>query len=100
MKVRLNEPTFGEEEIEAAVEVMRSTYVTQGKKVKEFEQAVASYCGAKYALAVCNGTAALHCACHTLGIGEGDEVIIPLEDIRGRFNVERYEHIVLGHAVL
>ena len=48
-----------------------------GKYVKEFEQAFARYCGCKYAVAVSNGTAALHIALVTLGIKKGDEVIVP-----------------------
>lgn len=81
MKVRLNEPTFGEEEIEAAVKVMRSTYVTQGKKVREFEQAFADKFGFKYAVACNSGSSANLLAVTALKIREdlksGDEVIVP-----------------------
>ena len=64
-----------EDDIEAVVEVLRSDYVTTGPAVAEFEKAVAEYTGAKYAVAVSNGTAALHVACLAAGIKEGDEVI-------------------------
>lgn len=64
-----------EEDIQAVVDVMRSDYLTTGPKVAEFERKVADYVGAKYAVAVCNGTAALHIACLAAGIGPGDEVI-------------------------
>lgn len=64
-----------EEDIQAVVEVLRSDYLTTGPKVAEFEHAVADYVGAKYAVAVSNGTAALHIACLAAGIGQGDEVI-------------------------
>jgi UDP-4-amino-4,6-dideoxy-N-acetyl-beta-L-altrosamine transaminase len=64
-----------EDDIQAVVETLRSDYLTTGPKVEEFEQCVADYLGAKYAVAVSNGTAALHVACLAAGIGEGDEVI-------------------------
>ncbi len=50
---------------------------SSGKYVKAFEEAFAEYCGLKYAVGVCNGTVALHLALACLGIGKGDEVIIP-----------------------
>lgn len=64
-----------EDDIEAVVEVLRSDYVTTGPAVAEFEKTVAEYTGAKYAVAVSNGTAALHVACLAAGLKEGDEVI-------------------------
>jgi len=64
-------------DIEAVVEVLRSDWLTTGPKVPEFESALAKYVGAKFAAAVCNGTAALHAAMFALGIGPGDEVILP-----------------------
>ena len=67
--------SIDEEDIQAVVDVLRSDYLTTGPKVTEFEQAVAAYVGAKYAVAVSNGTAALHIACLAAGIGTGDEVI-------------------------
>lgn len=64
-----------EDDIEEVVKVLRSDYVTTGPAVTEFEKTVAEYTGAKYAVAVSNGTAALHVACLAAGIKEGDEVI-------------------------
>lgn len=64
-----------EDDITAVVETLRSPFLTQGPKVEEFEQAVADYVGAKYAVAFSNGTAALHGACYAAGISDGDEVI-------------------------
>ncbi|MDZ7308500.1 MAG: UDP-4-amino-4,6-dideoxy-N-acetyl-beta-L-altrosamine transaminase [candidate division KSB1 bacterium] len=64
-----------EEDIAAVVEVLRHHHLTQGEKVAEFEQALAQYCGAKYAVAVANGTAALHCAALAAGFAPGEEVI-------------------------
>jgi len=64
-----------EEDIKEVTEVLRSDWVTQGKKVNEFEKKFADYVGAKYAVAVNSGTAALHSACFAAGITKGDEVI-------------------------
>lgn len=64
-----------QDDIDAVVEVLRSDYVTTGPAVAGFEKAVAEYTGAKYAVAVANGTAALHVACLAAGLKEGDEVI-------------------------
>ena len=63
------------DDIKAVVSVLRSDFLTQGPKIKEFEDALCEYTGAKYAVAVANGTAALHLAVLALGIKEGDEVI-------------------------
>ena len=67
--------SIDEEDIQAVVDVLRSDYLTTGPKVAEFERTVADYVGVKYAVAVSNGTAALHIACLAAGIGPGDEVI-------------------------
>jgi len=64
-----------EEDIQSVVNVLRYGMLTQGPKILEFEKAVAGYVGAKYAVAVSNGTAALHLACLALELGKGDEVI-------------------------
>jgi len=66
-----------DDDIKAVVEVLKSDWLTTGPKVEEFEQAVADYVGSKYAVAVNSGTAALHCAMYAIGIGPGDEVIVP-----------------------
>lgn len=64
-----------EDDIEAVIEVLKGSYLTTGPYLAKFEQAVAEYVGAKYAVAFSNGTAALHGACFAAGIGNGDEVI-------------------------
>lgn len=64
-----------ESDVTAVADVLRSDYITCGPKVDEMERELAAYTGAKYAVAVSNGTAALHCACIAAGIGPGDEVI-------------------------
>lgn len=65
------------EDIEAVVKVLQSDWLTTGPSVERFESAVASFSGASHGVAVCNGTAALHMAMEAIGIGEGDEVIVP-----------------------
>lgn len=74
-KIYYGRQWIGEDDIRAVEEVLRSDYITCGPKVDEFEQELARYTGSKYAVAVSNGTAALHCACLAAGIGPGDEVI-------------------------
>lgn len=64
-------------DIAAVVEVLQSDWLTTGPKVAEFEQAFAGFVGAREAVAVNSGTAALHAAMYALGIGPGDEVIVP-----------------------
>jgi len=64
-----------DEDIEAVVKVLKSDNLTQGKKVEQFEQAVANYVGSKYAVAVSSGTAALHLAVIAGDVGVGDSVI-------------------------
>jgi perosamine synthetase len=66
-----------EDDIRAVVEVLRSDWLTTGPKVAEFEQIFAKKVGTSEAVAVSNGTAALHAAMHALHIGPGDEVIVP-----------------------
>jgi perosamine synthetase len=66
-----------QDDIQAVIEVLRSDWLTTGPKVNEFEKLVAEYVEAKYAVAVSNGTAALHCAMYAVGVGSGDEVIAP-----------------------
>lgn len=64
--------SISDQDIEAVVEVLRSDFLTQGPVVPAFEQAMCSYTGARYAVAVNSGTSALHIACLALGVGEGD----------------------------
>ena len=64
--------SISEMDIKAVEEVLHSDFLTQGPAIERFERTVAEYCGAKYAVAVCNATAALHVACLSAGLGEGD----------------------------
>ncbi|MBP2201431.1 UDP-4-amino-4,6-dideoxy-N-acetyl-beta-L-altrosamine transaminase [Methanococcus voltae] len=67
--------TIDQEDIESVINILKSDFLTTGPKVYEFEKNFANYVGSKYAVAVSNGTAALHLTCLSLGISEGDEVI-------------------------
>jgi len=69
--------SIDEEDIAEVVKVLAGDWLTTGPKVEEFEQAFAACVGAQHAVAVSNGTAALHAAMHALRIGPGDEVIVP-----------------------
>lgn len=75
MYIPYGRQSIDDADIEAVVKVLKSDYLTTGPAVAAFEKKVADYVGAKYAVAVSNGTAALHVACLAAGIGEGDEVI-------------------------
>lgn len=69
--------TIEKEDIDAVVSVLvENKYLTTGPRISEFEQKVAEFSNAKYAVAVNNGTSALHCAVNALGITSGDEVIV------------------------
>ncbi len=59
-------------DIDAVVEVLKSDFITQGPKVPLFEKKIANYCGVKHSVAVNSATSALHIACVSLGLGEGD----------------------------
>ncbi|MGD9133804.1 MAG: UDP-4-amino-4,6-dideoxy-N-acetyl-beta-L-altrosamine transaminase [Desulfobacterales bacterium] len=76
-KIDYGHQWIDEADIRAVADVLRSDWLTTGPKVSEFEQAVADYVGAEYAVAVNSGTAALHAAVYAVGVGPGDEVILP-----------------------
>lgn len=75
MYIPYGKQTIDEKDIEAVTAVLRSDYLTTGPLIQEFEQKVAANTGAAYAVAVANGTAALHAACVAAEIKSGDEVI-------------------------
>lgn len=71
-------PLLGGNEIKYVTDAVSTGWISSsGSYVTAFEEAFAKYCGVKYAVAVCNGTVAIHLALSALGIGKGDEVIIP-----------------------
>ncbi len=75
--IRLARPDVGDAEVAELARVVASGQLTMGPKVDEFERALATACGTAAAVAVSSGTAALHLAMLALGIGPGDEVIVP-----------------------
>lgn len=75
--IKVAEPLVGEEEVAAVRQVLLSGMYVSGRKVAEFEEKFAEYVGTRYGVAVSSGTAALHIALACLGIGPGDEVIVP-----------------------
>jgi len=79
-----------EDDIAAVVETLQSPYLTTGPKIAQFEQSVAQYVGAKYAVAFANGTAALHGACYAAGVSVGDEVITTPITFAASANCARY----------
>lgn len=91
MKIPITKPYFTKEEEKAVVEVLRSGWVVQGPKVKEFEERFAQFTGAKYAIATTSCTTALHLSLAALGIGPGDEVIVPAFTFAATANV--VEHL-------
>lgn len=79
-----------EEDIKVVIETLRSDYLTQGPKIKEFEDNFAKYVGAKYAVALANGTAALHLCAMALDVKEGDKVITTPITFAASANCVRY----------
>lgn len=83
-------PFLGEEEALAAAEAVRSGWVAQGPRVREFEEAFAASVGARHGVAVSSCTTGLHLAVHVLGIGPGDEVVVPSLSFIATANSVRY----------
>ncbi len=83
-------PMLGEEEAQAAADAVRSGWVAQGPRVAEFEKQFAASVGAEHGIAVSSCTTALHLALYLLGIGPGDEVIVPSFSFIATANCARY----------
>lgn len=79
-----------EEDIAAVIETLKSPFLTSGPKVAEFEAAFAQYIGCKYAVAVANGTAALHISCMALGVNASSKVITTPITFSASANCVRY----------
>lgn len=75
--IPVSEPWFDNAEIEALREVILSTYVTEARKTEKFERLICDRTGARHAIAMMNGTVALFCAIKAVGVGPGDEVVVP-----------------------
>jgi dTDP-4-amino-4,6-dideoxygalactose transaminase len=89
-RVPLADIDFGDDEVKAVSDVIRSRWLSMGQVTQQFEQEFATFTGAKHALAVTNATAALHLACVVAGIGPGDEVIVPSLTFVATANAVRY----------
>lgn len=88
--VPLSDIDFGEAEELAVTEVIRSRWLSMGAVTLEFERLFSEFIGAKHALAVTNATAALHLACVAVGLGPGDEAIVPSLTFVATANAVRY----------
>ena len=77
MKISFSPPDMSELEIEEVKKAIQSGWITTGPKTKEFERRIAEYCGTDYAVCLNSQTACAEMALRMLGIGEGDEVIVP-----------------------
>ncbi|MHB8642328.1 MAG: DegT/DnrJ/EryC1/StrS family aminotransferase [Gaiellaceae bacterium] len=86
-RIRLAWPDVGAEELAEVAAVLESGMLTMGPKVVELEEDLARACEVEHAVAVSSGTAALHAAVHALGIGPGDEVIVPAYTFPATANV-------------
>ena len=77
-KIILNtEPWVGKEELKELTDSIKAKWLSGGPKLKEFQEKIAKLCGVKHGIAVCNGTQALYIGLKILGIGPGDEVVVP-----------------------
>jgi perosamine synthetase len=85
--IRLAWPDLGPEEVAAVASVLESGQLTMGPRVAEFEAEIAAACEVEHAVVVSSGTAALHLAVLALGIGPGDEVIVPAYTFPATANV-------------
>lgn len=91
MKIPLSAPEITAADIEAVVGVLRTPRLSIGPKMVEFERSIADLAGAPHGIAVSSGTAALHLCMRALGIGEGDEVILPSFTFIATANAVLYE---------
>ena len=89
-RINVMQPWLGEEEVAAVTEVLRSGWVAQGPKVRQFEETFAARQQAPYAVAVSSCTTALHLALYVAGIGPGDEVVVPSFSFIATTNAVRY----------
>ncbi|MDH7578276.1 MAG: aminotransferase class I/II-fold pyridoxal phosphate-dependent enzyme [Bacillota bacterium] len=90
-RVPLALPDLDDTDIEAVFEVLRSGRLALGLRALEFERIVAEYVGVQHAVAVSSGTAALHLIVRALGIGPGDEVLVPSFTFAASVNAVLYE---------
>jgi perosamine synthetase len=89
--IPIAEPYFDEQELANVVQAVKTGWVSsKGSFIPEFEERCAAYCGVRYGVATANGTCALHLALTVLGVGPGDEVIVPSLTFVATANAVRY----------
>lgn len=94
MRIPLSAPDITQAEIDAVVSALRNGRLSLGPKLQEFEDAMAAYLGVRHAVGVSSGTAGLHLCVRALGIGDGDEVILPSFTFIAAANALCYERAV------
>lgn len=90
-RIPMSAPDLDESDIQSVLEVLKSGRLALGPKMREFEELMADYIGVKYAVAVSSGTAGLHILVRALGIGDGDEVLVPSFTFSASVNAILYE---------
>ena len=91
-KIPLSDINLTQQEFDAVQDVLQSQWLTLGAKTRELELACQTYLNIGHAIAVTNGTASLHMACVALGLGPGDEVIVPSLTFVATANAIRYTY--------
>ncbi len=90
MTIPYGRQTVDDDDVRAVCDVLRSDWLTTGPAVRKFESAVSEFVGARHAVAVSSGTAALHAAMHAAKIGPGDEVVVPAMTFAATSNAVLY----------
>ncbi len=89
-EVSLVELEVTDSDVDSVLECLRSGWLTMGPRTQALEEAIAEMVGVEHAIVVSSGTAALHLACHSLGLGPGDEVIVPAFTFAASAHAPRY----------
>src|SRR5437016_6741606 len=92
--ISMSAPDIDDQDIAAVVEVLRSGRLSLGPKIEAFEEALSQYIGVRYAVAVSSGTAALHLIVKALGLGPGDEVLVPSFTFAASVNALLYKNVI------
>ena len=93
-QVPMSAPDIDDSDVTAVVEVLRSGRLSLGPAQERFEDLLARYCGVKHAVAVSSGTAALHLLVRAMGVGPGDEILVPSFTFAASVNCILYEGAV------
>ncbi len=93
-RIPMSSPDIDESDIQEVLSVLKSGRLALGPKAREFEEMIAEYIRVKYAVAVSSGTTGLHILVRALGIGEGDEVLVPSFTFAASVNVILYERAI------